>query len=143
MNLRNRKVIIIIIVSIVVVVGLILFANRGSSTDKINDAGGPPVSGLVDPDNQLLNVTTSSDFVNIQNRISDYLVFQNAKISLKVVISDVQTPDQSSSILKFNISIPDLNQKDVGVEVDYAGNPEPTFSIPSKQFTTPITGEEN
>lgn len=145
MNLKNRKtqlLVAIVLIIFVFVLALIL-VNRGTPVSKVNDAGGPPVSGLVDTDNALLNVTTQSDFIAIQNRTMDYLAKQGAQTSVKVVVSDVEPPVRDGSILKFNISIPELNQKNIAVEVDYAGDPEPTFSIPSKQFKMPLLGEEN
>jgi hypothetical protein len=145
MNLKDNKIKLFLVVALVIIICAITFlmVNRGTPTSKINDAGGPPVSGLIDQDNSLLNVTTPSDFIAIQKRVMDYLTLQKANPSLKVVISDVEPPIRDGNILKFNITVAEINQKNVGVEIDYTADPAPTFSIPSKNFTLPLVGEEN
>jgi hypothetical protein len=130
------------LVLLVVIISGFFTIHKQQNSSQINDSGGDPVSGLVDPNDALLNVSTIDDFINIKNRLMDYLKDQGAAVSLKVIISEVNPPDFDSSVLKFKIEVPELKQKDIVVEIDYAATPEPTISIPSKNFKTALTGEE-
>ena len=51
--------VVLIIVSVVVI---FLLINRPAKTKIANDVSGPPVSGLIDTNDALLNATTNKDF---------------------------------------------------------------------------------
>jgi hypothetical protein len=128
---------------------VIIFIIAVSTTiAKINTVGANPTIdsrnaysiNLIDKDKTLYSSTAPDDFKAIQDRLKDYITYQDGIPTTEVDVQKVDYPIRDGSVTTITLDIPSLNQKGLVVTFDSAAQPFAIFSVPSKSYTVPLYG---
>lgn len=138
--LNNKKFLVALLVAFILLLVVIITIGVTKKQPEPNDTAIVPASGLVDPEDKLLNNVTASDFSYIQDRFMEFLESQNIDISSEVTIVSVEPPYREQGPVKIMVNIPAINEQNMEVLVDYYTEPDPTFSIPSKNYSISLYG---
>lgn len=138
--LNNKKFLIALLVGFALLLVVIIIVGFTKKDVEPNDTAIVPTSGLIDPEDKLLNNLTASDFAFIQDRFMEYLENQNKDISSEVTVVSVEPPYREQGPVKIVVNIPALNEQNLQVLVDYYTEPDPTFSIPSRNYSVSLYG---
>ena len=140
MKISRKKLFIILALLFITILGvfIIIFINKQNEPkpDNLNES---PISGLIDTDDMVLNAVTTETFFDIQRNLMLFGDKEYGNPSTKFVVKKVVDTPRSQKPLLIYVDIPEHNEKDVEIQIDYYSDPQ-NFSIPSKNFSEPLGG---
>lgn len=83
---------------------------------------------------------TTSDYIAYQDRLRDFVTYNNASPISKVEIVAVTAPERMGTATSITVKIASLQNQEFTTIMDYADGENGSFSVPTAQYKTTLYG---